>query len=660
MSETPTQISTENNYVVQLSHNTDNNVSVKYLIKDKALTDEVEGIKALLEGYKGLAGSDQSGELSETWLTDNVSPPLPGIYIVKSTDLTFDGDTIEMGTDDETTINVLLKAWETYLHTDDSTESYINSLYDYSYATEINLPALLIVGEDSTYTLIDSNGVVWKRIQVENHNVWINLWNNKANIQDFRKLCEIVEIQQNEIDNLSNEIEQLQKDVADLISLKELADILTGTVDAEGSFNNVLVIGNDINYYVNDTRCRVEELLKKYLHINGLVVWMQNTNTIDALKYLVPVPNTNDYPKMIRNKDDNIYFSDYPIDINQIDIAEFDVVVILLNRNDMYSNTVYGNIAMASRIGSAESANGLTISTDSSSIEYFKNEEVGISENPTENSTVVKYVPAAINKNTIYGALTAIIQVIKNANPEMTFRMATPITWEKNTTSVMTSTQNKNFTDYTSMMQNTLCKNNGIPFISTVQISGESKVNQLRDRADGLSDAANQKIIMEYISKICADVNMSSGQNVTYNINTDQTLSNSIKSSVSESNGKYTAYNRVANKTFEIPIIDNATSITINFSSWIYSNLDKDANIGKTLYVDYKLDNGTYTNGWMGGIYNNNTSKTIELNSNNKSLTLIVKTTTNWPNTSDTNISQYKDKYITYSWNFSYNFSTQQ
>ena len=213
MSETP-------KYVIQLEHIQDINGEltspIQYNIKDKALTDRVGAIENILAEYHGKSNNG-TGTISDDWINNNSTQE--GIYIVT------DSSGVQLY-QSQFSYGAIETLWNDYPSADSETESYIN--YDnnlYTNTQDIALPAILLIGHFSqdtserTASIVDANGLIWRRYsysitdtndQQVNSYYWINIFDDKANIQDFRKLSEIVYNQELAIKDLQEDLKNLK------------------------------------------------------------------------------------------------------------------------------------------------------------------------------------------------------------------------------------------------------------------------------------------------------------------------------------------------------------------------------------------------------------------------------------------------------------------
>lgn len=667
-------------YVIQLEHQQplvegqENNLI--YMVKDRALTERVNNLDSLLRLYNGFAGESEnleaSGELSSSWI--NLETTQEGIYIVtdvsqetfETTSYTAEDNTTRHNGDwDNLSINDIdalaqiiidtnvkqqldaaLAAQNQSSNSDDNEDDNTYDLSSYPFnisvtntnyitndetaarlSTGATCPAILIISKDTNHqtqaaTLIDATGIIWKREQIDTDSYkWINLWDSKASISDFRQACAIIDLQNQAIAKLYDTLNNIATELKELQALKQLADILSASVDIDGTFDDVLVIGNNIDYEVNGNEYIVADVLKKFLRTNGDVVWLQTNSTLEALQYFYPVADSNGnttYPSFIPGVNSSkVRFNQFATANKVYTIKDFEIVIILLNRNDLYSND-YSGSNFETRMGQYNSQSSVTTIRTNDAIVYYKNSELpdGVKEaDDDSDSSYINYVPVTISPRTICDTILGLVKLIKqdtaqDGKSSAKIRIATPITWVLNNYTDMTNAQKNNMTKLTNEIKDKLCPTEGVPFISTDIIMNEAKEVELTDNGN----ARIKTTIDAYISQLCKSIEAGSSQQITYNLNTSpESMTSTLKNPNTVCTKTFTITPGVANKlgirfssSASISEVSACTLAETRDSTWASTQADITPAPTKRTEVGYRKNGGAQTaigafyatNGW--------------------------------------------------------------
>lgn len=457
-------------YVIQLEHMDEQGATQDtYLIKDNKLTNRVTALEELLQNYNGLAGVDADGTLTSDWLNTESEN---GLYLVTDYDTT-------ISIDNQDNTNGIYTKW---LTSDTSIQKYLN--YNNNTVTGIRgilVPAILLVNvieqNDSrnvTATIIDSNGIIWRQQSYTNDNTtnyyWVNVFDDKANIQDFIALIEKVIEHEEEIASLKDALKNLQDEIEKIKAAQQFETLLIEGADpTKDDVINVLIVGNNMDFGTN-----MSNLIQNYLSLKGTVVWIKNANTKDALSYFQPA--ADDEGKVIlptlSSTDSNIVFSSNQVNgntITSLNVEEFDVIIFIINRSDLDSTTTYGSVASN---GALSGIIGDYVISDS--IKVTQAGEPHWILDSEDQKIGVASVPVMISYNTVSGAVQTLIKSIHSRLPKASIEVATPITWQKNNTYTMTTSDNQLISSLISAITN-ICKNMSTTYNNTYQITAENK-----------------------------------------------------------------------------------------------------------------------------------------------------------------------------------------
>ena len=542
-------------YVIQLEHmNEQGATQDTYLIKDNKLTNRVTALEELLQNYNGLAGVDADGTLTLDWLnTESES----GLYLITDYDTT-------ISIDDQNNTNGIYTKW---LTSDTSMQEYLN--YNNNTATgirEIQVPAILLVNvieqNDSrnvTATIIDSNGIIWRQQSYTNDNVtnyyWVNVFDDKANIQDFIALIEKVIEHEEEIASLKDALKNLQDEIEKIKAAQQFETLLIEGADpTKDDVINVLIVGNNMDFGTN-----MSNLIQNYLSLKGTVVWIKNANTKDALSYFQPAVDDegNVILPTLSSTDSNIVFSSNQVNgntITSLNVEEFDVIIFIINRSDLDSTTTYGSVASN---GALSGIIGDYVISDS--IKVTQAGEPHWILDSEDQKIGVASVPVIISYNTVSGAVQTLIKSIHSRLPKASLEVATPITWQKNNTYTMTTSDNQLVSSLISAVTN-ICKNMSTTYNNTYQITAENKsyldandntivYNRDNDTKNAVDKYIKDlcEIIKKYMSTTSASFKVSSLKDTSFKGSTvalNQTAGTSSKSFImSEAGSCLVTYN---------------------------------------------------------------------------------------------------------------------
>ena len=483
MSETPATLTNDNRYVIQLEHRpTVGAEALQYLIKDYPLRQEFDALKARLLYYRGISNNG-AGTLEDNWINEADE----GIYIVTSVS----GIIIDNYNLSDSVVNTL---WENFPTSEENEirASYINyNNNTISYSTSIALPAILIIGKNNqnnlVASLIDANSFIWRRnYDSENNNYyWINILDDKANIKDFRILAEKVYAQELAIAQLQEDLKNLASELEAVKAAQQVETILLEGVDpTHDSITNILIIGDNIAF--NETYGTMPDLIQTYLNLKGTVVWIKNSTTQEALSYVQTyMIDGKEYPVTISKTLNNVTFSNNQVngqEVTSLKIADFDIIIIIMNKNDINSTTTYGGInsGILGMIGEYISGNNITTTP---------------AETPNITGTAPNYIidpfQVTISHNTISAAIQKLVSQIRKLNTGATIQMATPITWQKDSNTTLTKTEEDNITQFQQKIVS-LCTALNIEYNKTRQIDAEHKNKLTTNGVVNDEEAINQ------------------------------------------------------------------------------------------------------------------------------------------------------------------------
>jgi hypothetical protein len=150
------------------------------------------------------------------------------------------------------------------------------------------------------------------------------------------------------------------------------------------------------------------------------------------------------YPSFIPRVNSKVRFNQYASGTSY-SIKDFEVVIILLNRNDLYNTTDYSGSTFAARMGAYNAQSSVTTIRTNDAIVYYKNSELpNGTTGDDSDSSYIKYVPVTISPRTICDAILSLVKLIKqdtaqDGKSSAKIRIATPITWVRNNTTDMTT-----------------------------------------------------------------------------------------------------------------------------------------------------------------------------------------------------------------------------
>ena len=547
-------------YVIQLEHmNEQGATQDTYLIKDNKLTNRVTALEELLQNYNGLAGVDADGTLTSDWLNTKSKN---GLYLVTGYDTT-------ISIDNQDNTNGIYTKW---LTSDTSIQEYLN--YNNNIVTGIRgiqVPAILLVNvveqNDSrniTATIIDSNGIIWRQQSYTNDNVtnyyWVNVFDDKANIQDFITLIRKVIEHEEEIASLKDALKNLQDEIEKIKAAQQFETLLIEGADpTKDDVINVLIVGNNMDFGTN-----MSNLIQNYLSLKGTVVWIKNANTKDALSYFQPAADNEGKVILptLSSTDSNIVFSSNQVNgntITSLNVEEFDVIIFIINRSDLDSTTTYGSVASN---GALSGIIGDYVISDS--IKVTQAGEPHWILDSEDQKIGVASVPVMISYNTVSGAVQTLIKSVHSRLPKASIEVATPITWQKNNTYTMTTSDNQLVSSLISAVTN-ICKNMSTTYNNTYQITAENKsyleandntivYNRDNDTKNAVDKYIKDlcEIIKKYMSTTSASFKVSSLKDTSFK-------------------GSTVALNRTAGTSSKSFIMSEAGSCLVTYNSYYVS-----------------------------------------------------------------------------------------
>ena len=645
-------------YVIQLEHMDEQGATQDtYLIKDNKLTNRVTALEELLQNYNGLAGVNANGTLTSDWLNTKSEN---GLYLVTGYNTT-------ISIDNQDNTNGIYTKWfpsiEEYLNYNNNTVTGIR---------EIQVPAILLVNvveqNDSrniTATIIDSNGIIWRQQSYTNDNVtnyyWVNVFDDKANIQDFITLIRKVIEHEEEIASLKDALKNLQDEIEQIKAAQQFETLLIEGADpTKDDVTNVLIVGNNMDFGTN-----MSNLIQNYLSLKGTVVWIKNANTKDALSYFQPA--ADDEGKVIlptlSSTDSNIVFSSNQVNgntITSLNVEEFDVIIFIINRSDLDSTTTYGSVASN---GALSGIIGDYVISDS--IKVTQAGEPHWILDSEDQKIGVASVPVMISYNTVSGAVQTLIKSVHSRLPKASIEVATPITWQKNNTYTMTTNDNQLVSSLISAVTN-ICKNMSTTYNNTYQITAENK-SYLEANDNTIvynRDNDTKNAVDKYIKDLCEIITRHMPKTTTATF-VAKTVNNSVIYQVTKIAGKNPEVrnaNTVRTDTFSAPETGSGTLIlkgNLNASkggTGMTSQLTTSPTMGLRIYK-YDTVNKTktgsvlaekYYNGGGGTSFSIPSSSTINWSANDVFYAEVVTATT------------YNDQLptgkgaistVTYSWN---------
>ena len=661
-------------YVIQLEHmNEQGATQDTYLIKDNKLTNRVTALEELLQNYNGLAGVDADGTLTSDWLNTKSKN---GLYLVTGYDTT-------ISIDNQDNTNGIYAKWfpsiEEYLNYNNNTVTGIRG---------IQVPAILLVNvveqndsRNTTATIIDSNGIIWRQQSYTNDNVtnyyWVNVFDDKANIQDFKNLSEIVVKQNLQLYKLELNLLEIYSELEKIKAAQQFETLfIEGADPTKDDIINVLIVGNNMDFGTN-----MSNLIQNYLSLKGTVVWIKNANTKDALSYFQPA--ADDEGKVIlptlSSTDSNIIFSSNQVNgntITSLNVEEFDVIIFIINRSDLDSTTTYGSVASN---GALSGIIGDYVISDS--IKVTQAGEPHWILDSEDQKIGVASVPVMISYNTVSGAVQTLIKSVHSRLPKASIEVATPITWQKNNTYTMTTNDNQLVSSLISAVTN-ICKNMSTTYNNTYQITAENK-NYLEANDNTIvynRDNDTKNAVDKYIKDLCEIIkrNMPNQPAITAIVKAaDRTIKSEkqIIASGTGANGFATSwttnYERWTRGTKAQEIkAPSSGSGSLNFNGMVsVSSRNGGINISSR-EITMRLYKGVEANrelidGSTFHIINTNTTKeaTIETTwqAEDTFYVEVVEATTYGANPSNfTNVhtGDKRTSYVIYNWDFTANFTT--